>query len=303
MKLYSTCWHKVSTTHWLALTLLNSLPAQKTAGGSTSETPAARPYTETQLTSSCPGSSAPPCLSQEASMPSHSPAADPALLTTFGQTPTLYRQTPCTTTPTSTPPPMNTTWEPRPGRRPILYPVSEDTRTITTWTPPQLTCTQPLVAPLIMTTGPDNDCCPPGLMAHSTAGVETGRKGSSVLSIDGLHNLRGAFTGWNSFLLDKPCRIYLKENASAPALFPLRGLLWPLNSNGNSSTPGHLLPARCRHWASEQRRQRDLSLTRTTPLITDWNRILFLCWMHFLICLVFIAFKKAICYIVHQPSR
>lgn len=153
-----------------------SLPSQKTVGGNMSETPAARLYTQTRLTSWCPGSSAPPCPSQEACTPSRSQVAGPALPTTFGQTPTLYPRTPCTTTPTSTPPPMNTTWEPRPGRHPTLYLVSEDTHTITTWTPPQLTCTQPPVAPLTMTTGPDNDCCPPGLTARSTVGMETDRK-------------------------------------------------------------------------------------------------------------------------------
>lgn len=176
MQRYITCWYKVSTTHWLALNLLMSLPAQRTVDGSMSETPAARPYMQTRLTNWCPGSSAPPCLSREASMLFHWPVADPVLPMTFGQTPTLYRRTPCTTTLTSTPPPMNTTWEPRPGRRPTLYPVSEDTHTTTTWTQQQLTCTQPPVAPLTMTTGPDNDCCPPGLMAHSTVGMETGRK-------------------------------------------------------------------------------------------------------------------------------
>lgn len=177
-----------------------SLPAQRTAGGSTSEIPAARPYTPTRLTNWCHGSSAPPCPSREVSTPSHSPVADLALPTTFGQTPTLYNRTPCTTTLTSTPPPMNTTWEPRPGHRPIRYPASEDTRTTTTWTQPQLTCTQPPVAPLTMITGPDNDCCPARATAHSTVGMETGRKGNTVLSIDGSRNPWGALTGSDSFL-------------------------------------------------------------------------------------------------------
>lgn len=164
--------HATCCTCWLSLTVLVSLPSQRTAGGNTSETPAARPYTPTQLTSWCPGSSAPPCPSQEAYMPSRSPVADPALRTTSGQNPTRYPRTPCTTTLTSTPPPMNTTWGRRPGRRLTLYPVSEDTRTTTTWTRPRLTCTQPPAAPLTMTMGPDNDCCPPGLTAHSTVGME-----------------------------------------------------------------------------------------------------------------------------------
>lgn len=268
--------------HVLALTVLMSLPAQRTVGGSMSETPAARPYTPTRLTNWCPGSSAPPCPCREASTLSHSPVADPALRTTFAQTPTLYPRTPCTTTLTSTPPPMNTIWEPRPGRRLILYPVSEDTRTTTTWTQPQLTCTQPPVAPLTMTTGPDNACCPPGLTAHSTVGTATGRKGNTVLSIDGLRNLWGAFTGWNSFLLDKPCRIYLKELN----LCVKHGhLLWVLEEvyfdlwtqmaiaphQGTSYLSGaDIEPA-------NRGDRRDLSLTRTIPLITDWNWILFFC--------------------------
>lgn len=174
-----------------------SVLAQRTVGESTSATPAARPYTPTRLTSWCPGSSVPPCPSQEDSTRSHSPAAGPALLTTCAQKLTPCPQTPCTTTRTSTPPPMNTTWEQRPGRPPILYPGSEDTRTTTTWTRPRLTCTQPPVAPLTMTTGPDNDCFPPG-PPHKHAGTRS-RRSSSVRSQA------------EASLTDKSSRIYLKE--------------------------------------------------------------------------------------------
>lgn len=152
------------------LSWLVSVLVQRTVGESTSATPAARPYMPTQLTSWCPGSSVLPCPSQEASTRSHSPAVGQALLTTFVRNLTPCPLTPCTTTPTSTPPPMNITWEQRPGRHLTLYPGSEDTRTTTTWTRLRLTCTQPPAAPLTMTTGPDNDCYPPGPQ-HKHAGA------------------------------------------------------------------------------------------------------------------------------------
>lgn len=45
--------------------------------------------------------------------------------------------------------------------------------------------------------------------------------------------------------------------------------------------------------------RRDLNLTQT--FITDWNWFFFfVCWMHFLICLVFIAFKKS--HMLYSPS-
>lgn len=119
-----------------------------------------------------------------------------------------------------------------------------------------------------------------------------------------------AFRGWNSFLLDKPRRIYLKE---MPLCVKRGHLLWVLEevcfdlwtqmAIAPHQGPSYLSGADIE--PANRGDRRDLSLTRTIPLITDWNWILFffLCWMHFLICLVFIAFKKAICYIVHQPSR
>lgn len=272
----------VCTTCWLSLTVLFlcHLPVQRTVGGNTSETPVARLYMPTQLTSWCPGSSAPPCPSREASTLSRSPVADPALHTTFGQTPTVFPRTPCTTTPTSTPPPMNTTWELRPGRRPTLYPASGDTRTTTTWTQPQLTCTQPPVAPLTMTTGPDNDCSPAGQTANSTVGIETGRKGNTVLSIDGLHNLRGAFMGWNSFLLDKPCRIYLKERhlcgKHGHLLWALEEVCFDLWTQMAIAPHQHLLSECCRHWASKRRRQ-DGPLLNTDNIFDHRLELNFFC--------------------------
>lgn len=174
-----------------------SVLAQRTVGENTNATPAARPYTPTQLTSWCPGCSVPPCPSPEASTRSHSPAAGPALLTTFVQNLTPCPRTPCTTTPTSTPPPMNTTWEQRPGRHLTRYLGSEDTHTTTIWTRPRLTCTLPPVAPLTMTTGPGNDCYPPG-PRHKRAGTRS-RRSCSVRSQA------------ETSLMDKSCRIYLKE--------------------------------------------------------------------------------------------
>lgn len=268
------------------------------------ETPPAHPYTPTQLTSWCPGSWAPPCPSQGASTPSRSLVVDPVLPTIFGQIPILYHQTPCTTTLTSIPPPMNTTLGPRPGHHPTLYPVLGDTRTITTWTQLQLTCTQPPVDPLTMTMGPDNDCCQPGLMAALWEWKQARKAAQS-------HLLRPSATcavcSGAETLLDKSCRIYLKEmhlnGKHGHMLWAPKGVLtWTLARALHQGT-SYLSSADIEPAKSGDRK--DLSLTRTIPLITDWNLILssFLCWMHFLICLVFIAFKKAICYIVHQPSR
>lgn len=152
---------------------------------------------------------------------------------------------------------MNTTLGPRLGHRPTLYPVSEDTRTITTWTQLQLTCTQPPVAPLTTTMGLDNDCCQPGLMAALWEWKQAGKAAQSCqLRVSTSYGLRsGAET-----LLDKSCRIYLKEmhlyGKHGHMLWTLKGvLIWTLDPNGKNSTSRHLLPERCRHWASRKWRQ------------------------------------------------
>lgn len=252
-----------------------SVLAQRTVGESTNATPAARPYTPTRLTSWCPGSSVPPCPSREVSTQSHSPAAGPALLTTCARNLTPCPQTPCTTTPTSTPPPMNTTWEQRPGRHPILYLGSEDTRTTTTWTRPQLTCIQPPVAPLTMTTGPGNDCFPPG-PPHKHAGRRSWRSCSVRSQAE-------------TSLMDKSSRIYLKEmplSWTASTCSESRGCDWRQHRNAS-------LPGRCRR--TEEGADSIWSQTGVESFCY------FCVGCTFWFFPVFIAFKKAIRYIVHQP--
>lgn len=144
--------------------------------GNMKETPAAPQFMPTQPTSWCLVSSARLCPSQEACTPCRWRAADRALPTTSGPIPTHCPRTPCTITPTSTPPLTNTTSELRPGLRLTLYRASGDTRTITTWIPPQLTCTRQPAARLTTTTDPDNDCCPSRIMTQSTVGKLGGQE-------------------------------------------------------------------------------------------------------------------------------
>lgn len=280
---------------WNADWLRTSLPAQRTAGGSTSATPAARPYTPTRLTSSCPASSAPPCPSREACTLSPSPAADLALPTSCGRTPTLCSRTRCTTTRTSTPPPTNTTWGPRPGRRPTHYPASEDTRTTTTWTQQRRTCTRPPAAPLTMTTAPDNERRP----RHGGNGKRGRKRQRGPVTPQGCVQRPERLSGGTSL------PYLLKGNASllerGHLLSPQRGLCWHLDPTGKKL---HIW----KEWgglADLQRRHRWTSWTWTKSPVTDWNRILLfcLCWMHFYfrLALFLFAFKKAIRYIVHRP--
>lgn len=80
-------------------------------------------------------------------------------------------------------------------------------------------------------------------------------------------------------LLDKSCRIYLKEmylfGKHGHVLWTIKVvLIWTLGPNSKNSTPRHLLTIGADIEPAKSGDRRNLFLTRTIPLITDWNWIL-----------------------------
>lgn len=112
----------------------------------------------------------------------------------------------------------------------------------------------------------------------------------------------------NAFLMDKPCHIYLKEmplcsNAGTCSESLKRSALTFKTRMATAPHQGASYLSGADIEPANRGDGRDFSLTRTIPFDHRLELNSFLCWMHFLICPVFIAFKKAICYIVHRPSR
>ena len=311
--------------HFLSKYVL--LSGQKTADGSMTATPPALPSTATQHTSWCHASWALLCRCPAGSMPCPShpgPAARPMNYALRATSP----PTPCTTTPTNTPPLMNTTWGPRPGPHPIPYPAFAAMATTTTWTPQPPTCTQPPTPRPTTITGPDNGspiqwlCTNHTLHAMETRAVAIQRaRWEKKVQLKSLtahvavrlkwrvvpqspHSFCAGYFRWS-----RPCRIYLKGEPSPCRWWELvprthvRAVYGPAGFELRQLQAG--ADRLCCWW-----RLRISPSTHAGCIITDWNWIfcvectfVFFLFLFFVVgCFIFFCFQKAINYILLSPS-